>query len=173
MDKLWSRTFNLAISCALLLPLTIPLALAQSAASPKSGSAKATSGKSNSLQQQIVAAEREELETLKTGNVDRFAELIAEDAVFVDASGAADKAKIVKNVRDFRLTDYSMSDIRFVQLSETSGLIAYTITEKGVSHGREFAAQAYISALWTKQEGKWVCRFSQETAVKQPTAPQP
>lgn len=124
------------------------------------------------MQRQIVAKEREGLDALKAGAVARFASLTAEDAIFVDAHGPATKAQVVKNVADFRLSDYSIEDVRFVQLSAMSGLIAYTIHEKGVSHGREFAAVAYISAVWADRGGKWQCVFSQETAPRSPAATQ-
>jgi len=119
-----------------------------------------------SIEEQIIAKEREELDALKTGETDRFAGLLAEDAVFVDAHGSADKEEVVKNTADFRLSEYSMEDVRFVPLSVRSGLIIYKNTEKGVSHGREFNAVVYVSALWILRDGKWVCLFSQETAAR-------
>jgi hypothetical protein len=121
-----------------------------------------------SLKQQIVAKEREGLDGFKTGNVEIFANLTAEEAVFVDAAGLATKAEVMKNVAGFTLTDYSMEEVRFVPLSTESGLISYKIHEKGVSHGHEFAAQAYVSSIWAQRAGKWVCLFSQETAAKMP-----
>jgi hypothetical protein len=108
------------------------------------------------------------LEALKTGNVEIFANLTAEEAVFVDAAGPATKAEVVRNVAGFTLTDYSMEDVRFVPLSAESGLISYKIHEKGVSHGHEFAAQAYISSIWAERAGKWFCLFSQETPARMP-----
>ena len=120
------------------------------------------------LKQQIVSKEREGLDAFKIGNVEAFANLTAEEAVFVDAAGLATKSEVVKNVAGFMLTDYSMEDVRFVPLSAESGLISYKIHEKGVSHGHEFAAQAYISSIWEERSGKWVCLFSQETAARMP-----
>src|SRR5271155_3064421 len=125
----------------------------------------------DSLEQQIVAKEREGLDGLKTGNVEIFANLTAEEAVFVDAAGLATKAEVMKNVAGFTLTDYSIEDVRFVPLSAESGLIAYKIHEKGVSHGHEFTAQAYVSSIWAQRAGKWVCLFSQETAARMPPKP--
>jgi len=119
-----------------------------------------------SLEDQIVSKEREELDTLKSGNLEQFAALLAEDAVFVDARGPAAKSEIVKNTAEFRLSDYSMEGVRFVLVSADSGLIAYKITESGVSHGRQFSATVFVSALWARRAGKWVCLFSQETAAK-------
>jgi hypothetical protein len=88
------------------------------------------------LQRQIVAKEREGLDALKAGNVERFGELIADDAVLIDAHGSASKAQVLQNVAGFKLTEYTMDDIKLVPLSAKSGLIAYTISEKGISHGK-------------------------------------
>jgi len=145
------------------LLLERPAISAAAAQSPDSHGAQAQAG---SLEQQIVAKEREGLDALKTGNVELFGNLTADDAVLVDAQGSATKAQVLKNVAAFTLTDYSMDDVRFVPLSATSGLIEYKIAEKGVSHGKEFAAQAYVSSIWAEREGKWLCLFSQETAAR-------
>ena len=106
------------------------------------------------------------MDALGSGNLELFGKLTAEEAVMVDAQGAATKAQVLKNVGEFKLTDYSMDDLKFVPVSETTGLISYKITEKGVSHGHEFMAKAYVSSLWTKRGTQWVCLFSQETGTK-------
>ncbi|MGA2589737.1 MAG: nuclear transport factor 2 family protein [Bryobacteraceae bacterium] len=118
------------------------------------------------MRQRIIAKEQEGLNDLKTGDLAAFSSSLAEDAVFVDAHGPASKAEVVEHTAGFRIQEYTMEDVRFVQLSSTSGLIAYTLTEKGTSHGRDFAAKVYVSALWAERGDKWVCVFSQETAAK-------
>ena len=120
------------------------------------------------MQEQIVAKEREGLDALKAGNVAHFGELTADEAIFVDARGPAGKAEVMKNVVGFTLVDYSITDVRFVRLSATSGLIAYKIEEKGNSHGHEFTARVYVSSVWAQQGGKWLCLFSQETGARAP-----
>lgn len=117
----------------------------------------------DSLQQQIVAKEREELDTLKSGDRQAFANLIADEAIFLDPSGSASKAEVVEHTAEFRLTDYTMDAIKFVPVSPTSGMLIYRIVEGGSSHGRDFSATVYVSALWTKRGNRWVCLFSQET----------
>ena len=126
----------------------------------------AAQSQESQLQQQIVAKEHEELDSLKTGNMELFSSLLSNNAIFVDAHGSASKAEVVEHTAGFRLTEYTMDDVRFVPVSADSGLITYKITEKGMSHGKEFSVQVYVSALWAKQQGKWVCLFSQETAAK-------
>jgi len=117
------------------------------------------------LQDQVVAAERAELDALKSGDLAAFADLIADEAIFADAAGPATKAQIVKNVAGFRLHDYTMSNIQVLPLSADSGLIVYRVAQTGTSHGQEFTAKVLVSAIWTRRNGKWVCIFSQETAA--------
>jgi len=118
------------------------------------------------LEQQIVAKEKEGLDTLKTGNLESFGNLTADEAVFVDAQGPAGKAQVLKNVAGFTLLDYSMEGMQFLPLSARSGLIVYKINEHGNSHGHEFTAKAYVASIWAQRKGKWVCLFSQETGAK-------
>ncbi len=120
----------------------------------------------DSMQQRIVSKEREELDALKSGDLDAFAALLAEEAVFLNSRGPSPKADVVKHVTDFKLLDYSIDDVRFLPVGPRTGLIIYKLTQKGASHGREFSGQANISALWTERDGKWVCLFSQETPSK-------
>jgi ketosteroid isomerase-like protein len=118
------------------------------------------------LQSTILANERAELECLRKGDVKAFADFLADDAVFVDAHGAASKAVVVKNVSDFHLQEFTIEDVRLVPLSSKSGILIYTITESGTSHGKTFSAKVHISATWVDRDGKWVCLFGQETREK-------
>jgi ketosteroid isomerase-like protein len=119
------------------------------------------------LREEIVAQERAGLEALKIGDIAAFGDSMAEDAVFVDTSGLAGKAQVVKNVGGFRLREFTMTDIRFVPLSADTGLVVYTLEESGTTHGKEFSARVHVASVWSKHSGKWLCEFSQETAAKQ------
>jgi ketosteroid isomerase-like protein len=118
------------------------------------------------LKDQIVAKEREELTALKSADYKTFADLIADDAVFLDPRGTGTKAEVVEHVSDFKLLDFTMDDIHFIPLSATSGIVAYKLTQKGSSHGHEFTATVYASATWVQRGDKWVCIFSQETPAR-------
>ena len=158
----------------LLLLLTVALGHAQQPQEPPgaavgkgTATAQATApAGGNTLREEIVAQERAELDSLKAGDMAAFANFLADDAVFLDAAGAAGKAEVMKNTAGFRLREYTMTDVRFVALATDSGLIAYRMAETGTSHGKEFAAKVYVSALWLKRDGRWLCVFSQETAAK-------
>jgi hypothetical protein len=118
------------------------------------------------MQETVVAKEREGLDALKAGNLEAFGKLTADDAVLIDARGPASRAQVMKNITEFRLTDYSIEDMKFMQLSPTTGLITYKISEQGSSHGHDFSAKAFVSSIWAKRAGGWVCVFSQETGTK-------
>jgi ketosteroid isomerase-like protein len=118
------------------------------------------------LRDAIVAQERAELDSLKTGNMTAFANFLADDAVLVDARGSAGKAEVVEHTSHLRLHEYTMSDVLFVPISADSGLIAYNLVESGNSHGKEFTAKVHVSALWAKRGGKWVCVFGQESEAR-------
>ena len=156
---------------AAILTVVLTLAAAVSLVHGRTADPKLDSSdeqtKLTSMEQQIIAKESEGLEALKSGDVQRFAALTAADAIFVDAQGPATKAQVVKNVEGFTLSEYSMNDVKFTALSKTSGLVVYKIREKGVSHGKEFTAQVYVSSIWTKRGKDWLCLFSQETAARQ------
>jgi|HubBroStandDraft_4_1064222.scaffolds.fasta_scaffold171442_3 hypothetical protein len=118
------------------------------------------------LRGQIVAQERAGLDALKTGDLTVFGASTADDAIFVDAHGPATKAEVMEHTAEFRLHDYTMADIRFIPLSADSGLLIYTSTESGTSHGKDFTARVHVSSLWIKRDGKWLCEFSQETGAR-------
>src|SRR5215467_4502035 len=120
----------------------------------------------NAIRDLIVSKERQELDSLKAGDRKTFSDLIADDAVFLDPRGPATKEEVVKSTAELQLHEYSIEDVRFVQISAAAGLICYKLTEKATSHGKDMAGQVYVSATWVKRNDQWVCVFSQETPVK-------
>jgi hypothetical protein len=129
-------------------------------------SAVTQSASEDPMQEKVVAAEKAGLDALKAGDLARFGELTADDALFVDTHGPAGKTQVLNNVVRFRLTDYAMGDVTFKRLAADSGMITYKISETGNSHGKDFTVQVYVSSIWVQRGGKWVCLFSQETAAR-------
>jgi ketosteroid isomerase-like protein len=140
--------------------------LDRAAAADANSASPSPTAADNSLGQQILAKEHEELDALKAGDFAAFGNLIADEAVFVDPLGPASKAEVLKHTEGFKLTDYKIEDEKFLPISAETGIISYYMTEKGVSQGKAFNAHVYVSALWTKRADQWVCLFSQETAAK-------
>jgi hypothetical protein len=133
-------------------------------AKPKSVNASAPQ---DLVREQIISKEREGMDALKTGNLTLFANLTADDAVFVDDHGISGKAEAVQNTSQFKLTDYRMDNVKFVAISANSGLISYEMLEKGTSHGKDFSAHVFVSSVWIERSDKWYCLFSQESLARQ------
>jgi ketosteroid isomerase-like protein len=95
-------------------------------------------GHAQGMKEEIVARERGGLEALKTGDIAALGDAIAEDAVFVDASGPAGKAQVVKNLAGFRPRVFTIPDIKFVPLSADTGLIVYLIDETEHRTAKDF-----------------------------------
>ena len=122
------------------------------------------------LKDQIVAKEREELEALKSADYKKFADLIADDAIFLNAGGPGTKSQVVENSSRFKVLDFSMDDIQFVPLTGNSGIVIYKLTQKASAGGREFTSVVHASATWVQRDGRWVSIFSQETPARTPKA---
>ncbi len=118
------------------------------------------------LKDDIVAKEREELEALRSADYKKFADLIADDALFLNPGGPGTKAQVVEQSSHFKLLDFSMDDIQFVPLTDNSGIIIYKLTQKASAGGREFTSVVHASATWVQRNGKWVSVFSQETPAR-------
>lgn len=162
------RNASTVIACTVLgIFGALLLAHEKTSAAPLPLTIRGSAATQTALEEKVIAKEREGLDALKSGNLELFGDLTADDAVLVDAHGLASKAQVLQNVAAFKLTDYSMEGMEFRPLSPESGLISYKISERGISHGKEFAAQAYVSSIWSERDGKWVCVFSQETAARQ------
>jgi uncharacterized protein (TIGR02246 family) len=125
-----------------------------------------SNAQANSLQQQVLAHERQELDALKNADYKAFAALIAEDAVFLNPHGHAGKKEVIEHVSDFKLLDYTISDVHFVKLSDHSGLVAYKLSQHISAGGKDFTTTVFASAVWEQRNGHWLTLFSQETPAK-------
>ena len=94
-------TISLVAASTLAICMGLLMALPRYRASANE---TATDGRSqsatDSMEQQIVSKEREELDSLKAGNLEVFANLLADDAVFVDAEGPRVKKRSLRTLPD-------------------------------------------------------------------------
>jgi hypothetical protein len=152
----------LAVALFAFPRLLLPEARAEAA---QSAAVKPATPEDEALKQEVLAKEREGLEALKAGDVERFGRLTAEDALFIDSNGRATKVEVLKNVQGFKLLDFTIQDVAFRALSATSGLLLYRLDSRGVFQGKEVTTHNHVASIWAKRRGTWVCLFSQETAA--------
>jgi hypothetical protein len=78
---------------------------------------------------------------------------------------------LVRNEGNFTIKDYTMENIKVVELSQDSALLTSKFVQKGKYQGKDYSTRGYSSSVWVKRGGKWLCAFSLVTASNRLYAP--
>jgi len=134
--------------------------------------ATATPVAAGPTQADIEAKERQVWDALKAKNWDAFAGLMSEDFVIVGANGVQTRAQMMEEIKKYDLTEYSLSDIKFVKVDPDLAIITYTATEKSSYDGHPMPSKpTRASSAWVNKGGKWMSAYHQETEVEEMTPP--
>ena len=90
--------------------------------------------------------------------------LLAKNYFATYALGIIDRTREIKDVRDFPLVSYNISDTKVVFLNTKTGLISFKLHVKVVVDGKDFFEDDFLSCVWTKAKTGWV--MTTQTAVK-------
>jgi len=122
----------------------------------------------------MIAKEKAAWDTLKKKDYDAFGNLLASDYVEVTDEGVFDKAGIVKDVKDFNLTDATFSDWKMILVDNDAVILTYQVTLKGSNKGTDIPPGPYrAAAAWVNRDGKWLAFYFQQTPIKTMPAPPP
>ncbi|MET0650180.1 MAG: nuclear transport factor 2 family protein [Pyrinomonadaceae bacterium] len=125
-------------------------------------------------QADLDAKERQVWDALKAKNWDAFGGLLADDFVYVSKDGVANKAQTIEGIKKYDLTEYTLSDVRFVKVDADLAVIIYTSNEKGTYDGKPTPGKPVRnSSAWVSRGGKWLNVYHQESEVLETPAPQP
>ena len=125
-------------------------------------------------QADIEAKERATYDAIKTKNWDAFAAMLADDFVVVGSDGVHDKKGTVEMIKEYDLTEYTLSDIRFLKVDADLAVITYTTTEKSNMDGKPTSGKpARGSTAWVNRGGKWLVAYHHESEVMEMPAPSP
>jgi len=119
----------------------------------------------------IQAKETASWEAVKQKDWDAFTKSMADDYIEVEDDGVHDKAASLQSVKDFDLSDYTLSDWKMTPIDPNTVLITYnanvTAKYKGepVPVGPWREASAYVN-----RNGQWLAIFFQETRSEPPMA---
>ena len=130
--------------------------------------AKPKMGKT-SLEQALIAKEKETWEAFKRKDEAAIKGLIADDAYEVDDDGmVSDKAQQIRELSDLTITDYMMEDAKVVMINKDAAIVRYKVMVKGSYKGKSFDPHwAMASAVWANRGGKWQNVLYHETTIKQ------
>jgi hypothetical protein len=125
-------------------------------------------------QADIEAGERAAYDAMKAKNWDAFAALLPDDFVYVSGAGVANKTQTLEGIKKYDLTEYTLSDVRFVKVDADLAVITYTSNEKGSYDGKPTPGKPLrTSSAWANRGGKWVNVYHQETEAAEMPAAEP
>ena len=125
-------------------------------------------------QADIEARERAAYDAIKAKNWDALAAMLADDFHLVGSDGVQDKAGTVEVLKKYDLTEYTLSDVRFLKVDADLGVITYTMTEKSTMDGKPSPGKPVrASSAWVNRGGKWLSAYHQESEVVEVPAASP
>ena len=90
--------------------------------------------------------------------------LLAEDYIGAYSLGAIDKVRESKDLREFPLLRYEMSDIKTAFPNAKTAIIAFKLHVVVLYDGKEFSEDDILNCVWTKHKKVWL--LSAQSAAK-------
>ena len=127
-----------------------------------------TTSKNNSLQEQLVAMEKQAWESWKTRNGSFFQTFLSEDSISVGSTGVDNKSAIVKFIGSpmCEIKSYSMDNLQMIMTDKKTAILTYKAMQDGTCEGKTLPALVWATSMYVKRGGKWVSNFHQETPVQ-------
>ena len=115
-------------------------------------------------QQILLEREKSYFDAVEKKQYDFLDALLAEDYIGTYGLGIFDKTREKKDLREFPLTDYQISDVKTSFPNSKTEIISFKIHVKVLVEGKEFTEDDFINCVWTQHGKKWL--LSSQTAVK-------
>ncbi|HEY6190303.1 MAG TPA: nuclear transport factor 2 family protein [Pyrinomonadaceae bacterium] len=128
------------------------------------GNTASNKGK-NSVEDMLIAREKEVWEMIRKKDIQGFSSALAEDQLYVTGDGVHTKAETVKSVAEGTLSDFSLDEWKVLMLDKDMALVTYKVSSKGTVNGQEVVSVTHESTIWAKRGGKWVAVFHQDTTA--------
>ncbi|HZT60114.1 MAG TPA: nuclear transport factor 2 family protein [Pyrinomonadaceae bacterium] len=135
--------------------------------------AAATATPAGVSQADLEAKEHQIWDAIKAKNWDAFGGLLSDDFTLVADDGVYTKAQTLDALKQYELTDYSFSDVKFVKVDDDLAVLVYTSTETSAMGGKpspDSGKKVYNASAWANRGGKWVGVYHQETLSQPPPA---
>jgi uncharacterized protein (TIGR02246 family) len=130
--------------------------------SPPSGNASA-----NSLEETLIAREKEVWEAIKKKDLQSFASFMAEDQLYISEVGVRSKAESVKELGEApTMPDAKLDDWKVLMIDKDAAIVTYRATVTPPACGPATAATVmHLSTVWAKRGGKWLVLLHQDTTA--------
>lgn len=122
---------------------------------------------SNALEEKIVSLEKRGWDAIKGKDWNALSSLMTDDFVDISNMGIRGKSDTVEDLKaNLILTDYSMENIRSIELNKNAAIVAYKLTQKATYKGESVPSTSYCSATYVQRGGKWLNTSFHETPTK-------
>ena len=119
------------------------------------------------LQSELTALEKSLWTAATKKDAEPFRKLVSEDAVQITAGGVlTGREAIVKDQTSCDLRSFTLHDVKMHQLTPDVVALHYTATQDATCNGEQAPSKVASTAIWQKQNGKWVNPFYQSTPIK-------
>src|SRR5436853_2752911 len=118
---------------------------------------------------EIIAKEKSGWDAVKKKDWDAFGKLLASDYIQVLDDGVYDKARTLSAIKDFDLSDATLSDWKTIPVNKDAMIVTYSSTVKATYKGQAAPAGPYReAAAYVNRHGESVAIFYQETLATTP-----
>lgn len=119
---------------------------------------------------ELVAVEDEWALAIVSNDAARIAGFMADEWVMVSASGLTTKEQFLSVVESGALTHSAMDRVGGARVRAYGDTVLLTARMTNTAHyeGRRFDADEWVTDVFVRSEGRWVCVLSQITAVAVP-----
>lgn len=120
--------------------------------------------------EETLALERQVWNALVACDAEADRALLHPDFLGVYETGFANRDEHTDLGDTPRFISYEITEPHLIEVSESARLLCYRAdyTRAGSNSATEASEVMYISSLWTKADGTWTNRFSQDTMASRP-----
>jgi ketosteroid isomerase-like protein len=126
-----------------------------------------TAGSENRPEAEIVAIADDWARAIVSNDAERIAGFMADDWVIVSESGVTSKAKFVSLVESGELSHSAMDLAGEPRVRIYGETAIFTARQTNTAHyaGTRFDADEWISDVFVRRDGRWLCVLSHITAA--------
>lgn len=166
----WTTTF-VTLFCSLFVCLPSAGATPRHATAPQ-----AIASSSDKLTAALAAAEKEFWEAWKNKQPDRFANAMADDAVFFGTYGVAGKSELLSEQRDSVkscvVKSYTLTNLRSIRIDANSAILFYDAEQRATCGDQPVHPFMHGESVYARRHGRWLNILRSEVPAVNSQQPQ-
>ncbi len=109
-----------------------------------------------------------EWQAIKSRDQKAYGELLADDYIAVEADGRGEryKWKVLSELQQSTVTDYTLSFLKVTTLSSDAAFVRYEVFIRFPPKSTVPFEKILVGEIWVKRDGQWKALHYQETHVK-------